>query len=81
MVCVYYIGILYAYSTRVGYHKLRLESYHVMFLQYVAATRGYDRQLVDFYAHAVAYETGVLAVAHVIGLESGCLDYLVGFVP
>lgn len=60
------IGVFNTDRPGMGDDKFRFERYHVAFGYYVAAAGRDDRELIDLDAYTVAYETGVLSVAHVI---------------
>lgn len=79
MIGMYYVGVLYAYGSHVRNHEFRFESYDVMLLDDVSASRGNYRQLVDLNAYAVADESRMLTVPHIIWFEVGRHDNLFGF--
>ena len=74
------VCVLHAYGSDAGQNEFGLEGYGVSGSEDIARARGYYRQLVDFYAHAVPYEARVAAVPHEVFLHSGLACHFKGAV-
>lgn len=75
VVGAHYVGVFDAYGAHTGYHEFGLDGYDVAFGQHVAAARGQHGGFVDFYAEAVAHESGFLVVAHEVVGEAGFVGH------
>lgn len=67
-----------AYCPHMRDDEFRFECNDIVTLQYVTATRGYDRKFVDLNAYSMTYETCMLAMSHKIGMETSLLRHVHG---